>query len=402
MSKLLAFLLLLPMWTSSLQAHSRASDPAVVRAVLFYSPGCGHCYLVITETLPALFEQYGNQLYIVGVDVSQPEGQALFVTALQHFNLESGGVPFLVVGDIYLVGSVDIPEKFPGLIELYLAQGGTDWPAIPGLVEALSVVQPDAEPATPTTQTEFTPTAMALEAADSLTPTLQVSATPEAFVPKPTPGLIIAGSYSGNFRDRFTRDLQGNTLAVFVLASMIFSVGGAIPYFRRLPRLRKERPRRSLWSEWLTLALCIIGMIVAGYLAYVETANVEAVCGPVGDCNTVQQSEYARLFGLLPIGILGLFGYSLILVAWLARRYASGRIAVYASLALMMMSAGGLLFSIYLTFLEPFVIGATCAWCLTSAILMTALFWLSLAPGQRALFSLYPPGKALERSRGTG
>jgi uncharacterized membrane protein len=143
-------------------------------------------------------------------------------------------------------------------------------------------------------------------------------------------------------------------------------------------------------------------MIVAGYLAYVETANVEAVCGPVGDCNTVQQSEYARLFGLLPIGILGLFGYSLILVAWLARRYASGRIAVYASLALMMMSAGGLLFSIYLTFLEPFVIGATCAWCLTSAILMTALFWLSLAPGQRALFSLYPPGKALERSRGTG
>ena len=35
------------------------------------------------------------------------------------------------------------------------------------------------------------------------------------------------------------------------------------------------------------------------------------------------------------------------------------------------MSAFGLIFSIYLTFLEPFVIGATCAWCLTSAILMT-------------------------------
>jgi uncharacterized membrane protein len=28
--------------------------------------------------------------------------------------------------------------------------------------------------------------------------------------------------------------------------------------------------------------------------------------------------------------------------------------------------------SVYLTFLEPFVIGATCAWCLTSAVLMTA------------------------------
>lgn len=43
------------------------------------------------------------------------------------------------------------------------------------------------------------------------------------------------------------------------------------------------------------------------------------------------------------------------------------------------------LFSIYLTFLEPFVIGATCAWCLTSAILMTALLWLSITPARRAL-----------------
>ena len=49
------------------------------------------------------------------------------------------------------------------------------------------------------------------------------------------------------------------------------------------------------------------------------------------------------------------------------------------------MAAFGVLFSVYLTFLEPFVIGATCAWCLTSAILMTALFWLSLAPARAAL-----------------
>jgi uncharacterized membrane protein len=48
------------------------------------------------------------------------------------------------------------------------------------------------------------------------------------------------------------------------------------------------------------------------------------------------------------------------------------------------MSAFGVLFSIYLTFLEPFVIGATCAWCLTSAIIMTAMLWLSLSPGKLA------------------
>jgi uncharacterized membrane protein len=35
----------------------------------------------------------------------------------------------------------------------------------------------------------------------------------------------------------------------------------------------------------------------------------------------------------------------------------------------------GILFSIYLTTLEPFVIGATCMWCVSSAVLMTLIFY---------------------------
>jgi len=49
------------------------------------------------------------------------------------------------------------------------------------------------------------------------------------------------------------------------------------------------------------------------------------------------------------------------------------------------MTCFGIAFSIYLTFLEPFVIGATCAWCLTSAIVMTALFWLAAPRARSAL-----------------
>jgi len=49
------------------------------------------------------------------------------------------------------------------------------------------------------------------------------------------------------------------------------------------------------------------------------------------------------------------------------------------------MTLGGTLFSVYLTFLEPFVIRATCAWCLTSAILMTALLLFTVTPGRLAL-----------------
>jgi len=52
------------------------------------------------------------------------------------------------------------------------------------------------------------------------------------------------------------------------------------------------------------------------------------------------------------------------------------------------MTLAGTLFSAYLTFLEPFVIGATCAWCITSAVIMAVLMVLSAATGKKALTAL--------------
>jgi len=367
--------LLFPLLFSTSPRSSTLSTEAVVHAVLFYSPNCGHCHLVITEVLPPLFEQYGEQLSIVGVDVTQPDGQVLFLAALQHFDLESSGVPLLVIGDIYLVGSVDIPEKFPGLIEQNLAQGGVDWPAIPGLVEAMAFAQPTEVPQ----PIEATPTSAAT--------TIPASPTPLVLSPTPTPGLLKTGDQSSSLGANFARDRQGNTLAVIVLTFMMLSVGRAIFFFRRVSETNKAEAAITRWWGWLIPILCLIGLGVAGYLAYVETAQVEAVCGPVGDCNTVQQSEYAWLFGVLPIGTLGIVGYVMILVAWLIGRFHEGKTADYASISLLVMTTFGTLFSFYLTFLEPFVIGATCAWCLISTVLMMALFLLSLAPAKYALLT---------------
>lgn len=50
---------------------------------------------------------------------------------------------------------------------------------------------------------------------------------------------------------------------------------------------------------------------------------------------------------------------------------------MYARLALFGMSLVGVLFSLYLTYLEVFVIEAVCAWCLTSALLMTLMFLMA-------------------------
>ena len=132
------------------------------------------------------------------------------------------------------------------------------------------------------------------------------------------------------------------------------------------------------WPVWSIPALLAVGILVAVYLSYVEITNTAAVCGPVGHCNDVQQSPYATLFGFLPVGILGIVGYIAMTGAWILSRSSTRSVSVMGQLGLWMMALGGTLFSVYLTFLEPFVIAATCMWCLSSAIIITAIMLMSV------------------------
>jgi uncharacterized membrane protein len=360
-------------WTSIQPARAQAP---VVRAVLFYSPSCGHCHYIITEVLPAIFDHYGRKLAMIGIDVTQPDGQAVFYAALEKYKVEYAAVPLLVVGDTYLMGDVDIPQQLPGLIEHYLAQGGVDWPEITGLAELIAGTQS-------TQEAQASPSPLL----PSPSPTV---ATPVEGTPSPDPdpsaapeSMILTGDVEASLGDRVTRDPAGNGLAIAVLFGMMISTGWGGWYFQRT----SGRRMKSL-VFWIIPVLCIAGLGVAGYLSYVEMAQVQATCGPVGDCNTVHQSEYARLFGILPVGVLGMAGYVMILLAWGIMQYTKGILAHYAPLALLGMTIFGTIFSIYLTFLEPFIIGATCAWCLISSIIMTILTLLSLAPGKLALRKL--------------
>jgi uncharacterized membrane protein/thiol-disulfide isomerase/thioredoxin len=330
-----------------------AAEGPVVRAVLFYSPSCGHCHHVIEEVLPPLAEQYGSQFEIVGINVADPEGQALYQAAVEHFDVppERRGVPTLIIGETVLVGSVEIPTQLPDLIETQLAQGGVDWPAVPGLAETLATSEP--------------------------APTASLASTP-GLSPTPSSPEFVSGD--GDWRARFARDPLGNGISLLVLLFMIASL-----LYHVFPRRVVSSSAGQQRWQWAVPLLVVLGLIVAGYLAYVETQQVTAICGPVGDCNAVQQSEYALLFGILPIAVLGLMGYLAIGVAWIVMRYGRGLWADAARWAMVVMVWLGVLFSIYLTFLEPFVIGATCAWCLTSAVLVTLLLWVVAPLLPRAL-----------------
>jgi thiol-disulfide isomerase/thioredoxin len=63
--------LLLLIRTGLLPPLVKADEP-VVRAVLFWSENCSHCHAVIAETMPPLQEQYGSQLDVRTIEVSDP------------------------------------------------------------------------------------------------------------------------------------------------------------------------------------------------------------------------------------------------------------------------------------------------------------------------------------------
>jgi uncharacterized membrane protein len=333
------------------------ADEPVVRAVLFYSTNCPHCHRVITEVLIPLTEQYGETLQIVAVNTSQTGGYELYLAAVEAFEIppERRGVPTLIVSDVVLVGSLEIPKLFPPLVEQSLAMGGVDWPAIPGLAEMLAGEEPGS-------------------------------------IAIPTPALAAAPTLPTDVTSRISaniaRDPLGNSLSIAVLCSMVLSIGWVVKQGVRVWRGQNSPSSEAylpLWRVWGVPVLCAVGLTVASYLAYVETRQVKAVCGPVGDCNAVQQSEYALLFGVLPVAVLGVVGYVAILAAWAWGRFGWGRLAELAPLALFGMALLGTLFSIYLTFLEPFVVGATCSWCLTSAVMMTLILLLVTEQGCNAL-----------------
>jgi len=314
---------------------------AVVRAVLFFSPTCAHCQQVITEDLPPIGKQYGDQLLIIGIDTSVPEGAQMYQAAIARFLIPENrrGVPAIIVGDTVLVGAREIPEQLPGIIETGLASGGIDWPDIPGFKELL-------------------------EAAESQ--------ETQDRAPNPTAEDL-------SLSERFRLDLSGNILAVIVLAGMLLSVTWVGISIAK-PGMKKT----GRWPAWVIPVLTIIGFMVAVYLSYVEFTQSEAFCGPVGDCNTVQQSPYAILFGIIPVGVIGLLGYILIGISWVIQQYAGEKWKNYATISLWILAAIGTAFSIYLTILEPFVIGATCAWCITSSIVMTLIFLAATAPALHA------------------
>ena len=333
-------------------AHAQDAAQPVVRAVMFWMDSCGHCHYVLEEVLPPLQQQYGEQFDLTLIEIKSAADADRLVAVANELGVGGNGigVPFLIIGQRALVGSEQIPAELPDLIEMYLAEGGVELPELNALEGVLPAVETAPEIAPAGGVLAPTPVAPApIAASEAAAPALQadeLAADPGQF--------------------------EGELIAIVVLAAMVLALVATLGGLA-LVRAGRIRPPAAPWLAAVIPGLAAVGLLVAGYLAYVETQSASAVCGPVGDCNAVQSSPYASILGV-PVGVLGIVGYVAILLVWAWGQW-SGRGLPHFLLVLM--TAGGVIFSIYLTWLEIDVIRAVCMWCISSAVIMMLLLLAS-------------------------
>jgi len=330
------------------------------------------------------------------------------------------GVPTMIIGSRVLVGGLEIPQWAPILIREGLEGDGVDLPPIPGLQEAYRSALAQSEPGHDESHTAEAQDTFGEEAANVLASHVARDPLANALSIGVLLGLCgsIAAVVISGLQGILARDRRPLTWLVeqsgwrakvaiatagLVLAMTLVVQPADSPYAAPLAMsmaaslavvvamlwasAAKGITHEEAWTVpgWLIALAGLAGLADAIYMAYVEVAGTEAFCGTVGDCNSVQQSSYAILFGVIPVGVLGVAGYAAIFVTLIVIQEGNGYLSDLAQIALLGMTLFGTVFSTYLTFLEPFVIGATCVWCLTSAVLMMLTLWLAAPPGWAAL-----------------
>lgn len=125
------------------------------------------------------------------------------------------------------------------------------------------------------------------------------------------------------------------------------------------------------------IILSTLGALVSSYLVYQHYKPLgDAICNINNyvNCDIVNKSEYAEILGI-PVAALGLAAY--VVIFFVSLTLLRGWFK-HAAISLAVFTAGGLVFSLYLTIVEFFVLHAVCLFCLASQAIILALFIISL------------------------
>ncbi|MFA9401649.1 MAG: vitamin K epoxide reductase family protein [Anaerolineales bacterium] len=138
--------------------------------------------------------------------------------------------------------------------------------------------------------------------------------------------------------------------------------------------MKAKSQSEPLWLASVLLALT--GAVDSAYLAFLKFTGTVAACSDIGDCEAVNNSKYAEIGGI-PLALLGLLGYLAILAFLiLETQFPSWRDGLH--LGIFGFTLAGTIYSVYLTYIEIFVLHAVCPYCVVSAVVMLLLFAISI------------------------
>ena len=128
----------------------------------------------------------------------------------------------------------------------------------------------------------------------------------------------------------------------------------------------------------IVAALALAGIFIATYLTLYKLGVIGELSCSIGSCETVNTSKWSRFAGL-PVAAWGVLFYVEVFIIAVIGTTARLADQPAISIILVIESAIGVLFSAWLTYLELAVIHAICIWCVTSAVIVTAILLVSIA-----------------------
>lgn len=121
----------------------------------------------------------------------------------------------------------------------------------------------------------------------------------------------------------------------------------------------------------IAAVVALIGMIDAIYLTVHHYTGEKVPCSVTGGCETVLSSQYAEIAGI-PLALFGALAYFTVFSLATLAVFGDNRMWKILSVAVALMAV----FSLWLVYLQAFVIGAFCQFCLLSAGTTFTLFLL--------------------------
>ncbi len=128
---------------------------------------------------------------------------------------------------------------------------------------------------------------------------------------------------------------------------------------------------------WISVALTTFGIIDSIYMTIYKLTSNNAMCLGSGDCSSVNASPYSEVYGI-PVALIGVLGYGAILAMLLLQNRTGKFFEQNSTMAVFGFSLTGFAFTLYLIYLEIYVIRALCPFCIASQTTMTLLFLITL------------------------